>query len=114
MPNMPHINSSTRDFKKSCWLCGSCWLKNKKPYFIKFQNILFIFYARLPLIALINLSTRYFNLFSKNKNFINVPCSCGKKSMRAMRGKNAKKNEALTKIFRMNRLFSKGAGLDGF
>jgi hypothetical protein len=85
MPNMPHINSFTRDFKKSCWL------KNKKPYFIKFQTILFIFYARLPLIALINLSTRYFNLFPKNKNFINVPCSCGKKLMRGMRVKRTKK-----------------------
>jgi hypothetical protein len=66
-----------------------------------FQNILFIFYALIPLMALISISSRDFKLFPKNRDPRNMPFSCGKKSMRGMRPKRAKKMKRLTKVLKI-------------
>jgi hypothetical protein len=44
-----------------------------------FKDALFIFYVLLPLIALINISSRDYKLFPKNRNPGNVPLNCRKK-----------------------------------
>jgi hypothetical protein len=54
------------------------------PWFHLFSKHSIYFYALIPLLPLINISSMDFKLFPKNRNSGNMPLNCGKKSMRGI------------------------------